>query len=65
MASQPPQIIINPARQKMVRKLALYEDGVLDSLQLLSSGSLRGSLGLTPGPPARFLLTGSRRASVP
>ncbi|XP_032187426.1 interleukin-1 receptor-associated kinase 1 isoform X4 [Mustela erminea] len=43
VASQPPQIIINPARQKMVRKLALYEDGVLDSLQLLSSGSLRGS----------------------
>ncbi|XP_045852148.1 interleukin-1 receptor-associated kinase 1 isoform X2 [Meles meles] len=43
VASQPPQIIINPARQKMVRKLALYEDGVLDSLQLLSSGSLPGS----------------------
>lgn len=43
--SQPPQIVINPARQKMVQKLALYEDGVLDSLQLLSSGSLPG-LGL-------------------
>ncbi|XP_047570757.1 interleukin-1 receptor-associated kinase 1 isoform X1 [Lutra lutra] len=43
VVSQPPQIIINPARQKMVRKLALYEDGVLDSLQLLSSGSLPGS----------------------
>ncbi|XP_022346969.1 interleukin-1 receptor-associated kinase 1 isoform X5 [Enhydra lutris kenyoni] len=42
VVSQPPQIIINPARQKMVRKLALYEDGVLDSLQLLSSGSLPG-----------------------
>ncbi|KAI5756873.1 IRAK1 [Gulo gulo luscus] len=42
VASQPPQIIINPARQKMVRKLALYEDGLLDSLQLLSSGSLPG-----------------------
>ncbi|CAK7313144.1 Interleukin-1 receptor-associated kinase 1 [Vulpes lagopus] len=39
-SSQPPQIVINPARQKMVQKLALYEDGVLDSLQLLSSSSL-------------------------
>ncbi|XP_059536146.1 interleukin-1 receptor-associated kinase 1 isoform X4 [Myotis daubentonii] len=44
-SSQPPQIVINPARQKMVQKLALYEDGVLDSLQLLSSSSLPG-LGL-------------------
>uniref|UniRef100_A0A2I3H795 Protein kinase domain-containing protein n=1 Tax=Nomascus leucogenys TaxID=61853 RepID=A0A2I3H795_NOMLE len=35
-SSEPPQIIINPARQKMVQKLALYEDGALDSLQLLS-----------------------------
>ncbi|KAF6090670.1 interleukin 1 receptor associated kinase 1 [Phyllostomus discolor] len=41
-SSQPPQIVINPARQKMVQKLALYEDGVLDSLQLLSSSSLPG-----------------------
>ncbi|XP_023376412.1 interleukin-1 receptor-associated kinase 1 isoform X2 [Pteropus vampyrus] len=41
-SSRPPQIVINPARQKMVQKLALYEDGVLDSLQLLSSGSLPG-----------------------
>uniref|UniRef100_A0A8C0ZM50 Interleukin-1 receptor-associated kinase 1 n=1 Tax=Castor canadensis TaxID=51338 RepID=A0A8C0ZM50_CASCN len=40
--SEPPRIIINPARQKMVQKLALYEDGVLDSLQLLSSGSFPG-----------------------
>ncbi|XP_057574762.1 interleukin-1 receptor-associated kinase 1 isoform X2 [Hippopotamus amphibius kiboko] len=51
--SQPPQIVINPARQKMLQKLALYEDGVLDSLQLLSSSSLPG-LGLDhrnrPGP---------------
>uniref|UniRef100_A0A8C6GCT7 Uncharacterized protein n=1 Tax=Mus spicilegus TaxID=10103 RepID=A0A8C6GCT7_MUSSI len=38
LSSEPPQIIINPARQKMVQKLALYEEGVLDSLQLLSSG---------------------------
>ncbi|KAK7807375.1 hypothetical protein U0070_026809 [Myodes glareolus] len=38
-SSEPPQIIIIPARQKMVQKLALYEEGVLDSLQLLSSGS--------------------------
>ncbi|XP_050997280.1 interleukin-1 receptor-associated kinase 1 isoform X4 [Acomys russatus] len=37
-SSEPPQIIINPARQKMVQKLTLYEEGVLDSLQLLSSG---------------------------
>nr|XP_034341272.1 interleukin-1 receptor-associated kinase 1 isoform X6 [Arvicanthis niloticus] len=37
LSSEPPQIIINPARQKMVQKLALYEEGVLDSLQLLSS----------------------------
>ncbi|KAL2767980.1 interleukin-1 receptor-associated kinase 1 isoform 2 [Daubentonia madagascariensis] len=44
-SSEPPQIVINPARQKMVQKLALYEDGVLDSLQLLSSSSLPG-LGL-------------------
>ncbi|XP_026909079.1 interleukin-1 receptor-associated kinase 1 isoform X2 [Acinonyx jubatus] len=42
LSSQPPQIVINPARQKMVQKLALYEDGVLDSLQLLSSSSLPG-----------------------
>lgn len=41
-SSEPPQIIINPARQKMVQKLALYEEGVLDSLQLLSSGSFSG-----------------------
>ncbi|XP_066212280.1 interleukin-1 receptor-associated kinase 1 isoform X3 [Saccopteryx leptura] len=46
-SSRPPQIVINPARQKMVQKLALYEDGVLDSLQLLSSSSLPG-LGLEP-----------------
>ncbi|XP_021079184.1 interleukin-1 receptor-associated kinase 1 isoform X7 [Mesocricetus auratus] len=39
MSSETPQIIINPARQKMVQKLALYEEGLLDSLQLLSSGS--------------------------
>ncbi|XP_058146991.1 interleukin-1 receptor-associated kinase 1 isoform X3 [Dasypus novemcinctus] len=39
-SSEPPQIIINPARQKMLQKLALYEDGLLDSLQLLSSSSL-------------------------
>ncbi|XP_030663418.1 interleukin-1 receptor-associated kinase 1 isoform X1 [Nomascus leucogenys] len=44
-SSEPPQITINPARQKMVQKLALYEDGALDSLQLLSSSSLPG-LGL-------------------
>ncbi|KAM7044392.1 interleukin-1 receptor-associated kinase 1 isoform 6-T6 [Molossus nigricans] len=42
-SSRPPQIVINPARQKMVQKLALYEDGVLDSLQLLSSSSLPGT----------------------
>ncbi|KAJ8782129.1 hypothetical protein J1605_001992 [Eschrichtius robustus] len=42
-SSPPPQIVINPARQKMVQKLALYEDGVLDSLQLLSSSSLPGT----------------------
>ncbi|XP_008576637.1 PREDICTED: interleukin-1 receptor-associated kinase 1 [Galeopterus variegatus] len=41
-SSAPPQIVINPARQKMVQKLALYEDGILDSLQLLSSSSLPG-----------------------
>nr|XP_031302243.1 LOW QUALITY PROTEIN: interleukin-1 receptor-associated kinase 1 [Camelus dromedarius] len=41
-SSRPPQIVINPARQKMLQKLALYEDGVLDSLQLLSSSSLPG-----------------------
>ncbi|XP_054977544.1 interleukin-1 receptor-associated kinase 1 [Sorex araneus] len=44
-SSQPPRIVINPARQKMLHKLALYEDGLLDSLQLLSSTSLPG-LGL-------------------
>ncbi|XP_067580545.1 interleukin-1 receptor-associated kinase 1 isoform X3 [Pseudorca crassidens] len=44
----PPQIVINPARQKMLQKLALYEDGVLDSLQLLSSSSLP-DLGLEHG----------------
>ncbi|XP_028923348.1 interleukin-1 receptor-associated kinase 1 isoform X1 [Ornithorhynchus anatinus] len=41
------QIIINPARQKFVQKLALYKDGVLDSLELLSSSS---SPGLAPEP---------------
>ncbi|XP_004598913.2 interleukin-1 receptor-associated kinase 1 [Ochotona princeps] len=46
-SSEAPQIIINPARQKMLQKLALYEDGVLDSLQLLSSSSVQG-LGLGP-----------------
>lgn len=43
MSSRPPQIVINPARRKMLQKLALYEDGVLDSLQLLSSSSLPGT----------------------
>lgn len=43
LSSEPPQIIINPARQKMVQKLALYEEGVLDSLQLLSSGFFPGT----------------------
>lgn len=43
MSSRPPQIVINPARRKMLQKLALYEDGVLDSLQLLSSSSLPDS----------------------
>ncbi|XP_068818284.1 interleukin-1 receptor-associated kinase 1 isoform X3 [Capricornis sumatraensis] len=42
-SSRPPQIVINPARRKMLQKLALYEDGVLDSLQLLSSSSLPDS----------------------
>ncbi|XP_040830545.1 interleukin-1 receptor-associated kinase 1 isoform X4 [Ochotona curzoniae] len=46
-SSEAPQIIINPARQKLLQKLALYEDGVLDSLQLLSSSSVPG-LGLAP-----------------
>ncbi|XP_006877291.1 PREDICTED: interleukin-1 receptor-associated kinase 1 [Chrysochloris asiatica] len=41
-SSESPRIVINRARQKMVQKLALYEDGVLDSLQLLSSSSLPG-----------------------
>uniref|UniRef100_A0A6I8PFP2 Interleukin 1 receptor associated kinase 1 n=1 Tax=Ornithorhynchus anatinus TaxID=9258 RepID=A0A6I8PFP2_ORNAN len=36
-------IIINPARQKFVQKLALYKDGVLDSLELLSSSSSPGT----------------------
>ncbi|XP_077845033.1 interleukin-1 receptor-associated kinase 1 isoform X1 [Macaca mulatta] len=52
-SSEPPQIIINPARQKMVQKLALYEDGALDSLQLLSSSSL-------PGAAARAGLWGAQ-----
>ncbi|XP_007456734.1 PREDICTED: interleukin-1 receptor-associated kinase 1 [Lipotes vexillifer] len=39
-SSLTPQIVINPARQKMLQKLALYEAGVLDSLQLLSSSAL-------------------------
>lgn len=47
LSSESPQIIINPARQKMVQKLALYEEGVLDSLQLLSSGFFPG-LNLEP-----------------
>lgn len=47
-ASEPLQIVINPARRRMVQKLALYEGGVLDSLQLLSSSSLP-DLGLEPG----------------
>ncbi|EHB15827.1 Interleukin-1 receptor-associated kinase 1 [Heterocephalus glaber] len=46
--SQPLHIIINPARQRMVHKLALYEGGILDSLQLLSSSSLP-DLSLEPG----------------
>ncbi|KAM6151641.1 interleukin-1 receptor-associated kinase 1 [Rhynchocyon petersi] len=47
VSSEQPQIVINAARQKMVQKLALYEDGVLDSLQLLSCSSLAG-VGLGP-----------------
>uniref|UniRef100_A0A6I8NFX8 Interleukin-1 receptor-associated kinase 1 n=1 Tax=Ornithorhynchus anatinus TaxID=9258 RepID=A0A6I8NFX8_ORNAN len=41
--AEPHQIIINPARQKFVQKLALYKDGVLDSLELLSSSSSPGT----------------------
>ncbi|XP_020832921.1 interleukin-1 receptor-associated kinase 1 isoform X1 [Phascolarctos cinereus] len=48
VASIRPQIIINPARQKFVQKLALYENGVLTSLELLSSSSSPG-LGLDQG----------------
>ncbi|KAG8513854.1 Interleukin-1 receptor-associated kinase 1 [Galemys pyrenaicus] len=49
VSSQSPQIVINPARQKMLRKLALYEHGVLDSLQLLSA-SLPGTARPPPSP---------------
>ncbi|XP_068964521.1 interleukin-1 receptor-associated kinase 1 isoform X5 [Petaurus breviceps papuanus] len=48
ITSARPQIIINPARQKFVQKLALYENGVLTSLELLSSSSSPG-LGLDQG----------------
>ncbi|XP_043830704.1 interleukin-1 receptor-associated kinase 1 isoform X2 [Dromiciops gliroides] len=48
VTSARPQIIINPARQKFVQKLALYENGVLNSLELLSSSSSPG-LGLDQG----------------
>ncbi|XP_051823728.1 interleukin-1 receptor-associated kinase 1 [Antechinus flavipes] len=44
ITSARPQIIINPARQKFVQKLALYENGVLNSLELLSSSSPPGLL---------------------
>ncbi|KAM8964856.1 interleukin-1 receptor-associated kinase 1 isoform X2 [Sarcophilus harrisii] len=44
ITSSRPQIIINPARQKFVQKLALYENGVLNSLELLSSSSPPGLL---------------------
>ncbi|XP_044538912.1 interleukin-1 receptor-associated kinase 1 [Gracilinanus agilis] len=46
--SERPQIIINPVRQRFVQKLALYENGVLNSLELLSSSSSPG-LGLDGG----------------
>uniref|UniRef100_R4GCA5 Interleukin 1 receptor associated kinase 1 n=1 Tax=Anolis carolinensis TaxID=28377 RepID=R4GCA5_ANOCA len=32
-----PQIIINPARRRMMERLALYRDGMLDSLAVLAS----------------------------
>ncbi|XP_074064529.1 interleukin-1 receptor-associated kinase 1 isoform X2 [Macrotis lagotis] len=42
VTSSRPQIIINPVRQKFVQKLALYENGVLNSMELLSSSSSPG-----------------------
>lgn len=57
----------------MVQKLALYEVGVLDSLQLLSSSSLPGTpralcgwtLGLVPAPDSSVLSDGTDEALAP
>ncbi|KAM4697204.1 interleukin-1 receptor-associated kinase 1 [Rhinophrynus dorsalis] len=35
-----PQIVVNPAKQRFVEKLALYDQGKINSLELLSSGIL-------------------------
>ncbi|XP_060109047.1 interleukin-1 receptor-associated kinase 1 [Heteronotia binoei] len=35
-----PQIVINPARRRMMERLALYNDGALDSMAVLASLSL-------------------------
>ncbi|XP_042303578.1 interleukin-1 receptor-associated kinase 1 [Sceloporus undulatus] len=35
--SSAPQIVINPARRRIMEKLALYHDGILDSLAVLDS----------------------------
>lgn len=32
-----PQIVINPARRRMMERLALYHEGALDSLGVLAS----------------------------
>ncbi|KAL8164373.1 UNVERIFIED_CONTAM: hypothetical protein K2H54_050014 [Gekko kuhli] len=43
-----PQIVINPARRRMMERLALYADGALDSVAVLASLSL--GEGHTAGP---------------
>ncbi|KAG6920686.1 interleukin 1 receptor associated kinase 1, partial [Chelydra serpentina] len=41
--SLPPQIRINPARQRIMERLALYQQGALDSLGVLASELPAGS----------------------
>ncbi|XP_063288757.1 interleukin-1 receptor-associated kinase 1 [Pelobates fuscus] len=45
------QIIMNPAKQRIVEQLALYDQGKINSLELLSSGISPGSLSDTRGYP--------------
>ncbi|XP_053551636.1 interleukin-1 receptor-associated kinase 1 [Bombina bombina] len=45
------QIVMNPAKQKLVEQVALYEQGKINSIELLSSGAIPGQQPESRGYP--------------